>query len=221
MRPPAGITVDRRPARPQPSLLPEGIVAVIRSASVEEAVTIGGALAAAGVLHLEITFTIPNAQDAIRELSDTTDANVGAGTVLTAQQASAAADAGARFLVSPTLVPAVLRRAAELDLPSIAGALTPTEALSASTAGASAVKLFPVGSVGGAGYVRALREVFPDIKWVVSGGISAAEVVAYRHAGCTAICLGGALISREALARGDREALVAYAAGALRVAEGP
>lgn len=204
-----------------PSCLPEGIVAVIRSASVEEAVKIGTALAAAGVRHLEITFTIPQAQDAIRELSTATDANVGAGTVLTEEQASEAADAGATFLVSPTLVPAVLRRARELDLPAIAGALTPTEAWSAAAAAASAVKLFPVGSVGGANYVRALREVFPDITWVVSGGISTTEVAEYRQAGCTAICLGGALISREALARGDHEALVAHAARALRVAEGP
>lgn len=212
--------MDRPQSRSLPPSLPEGIVAVIRSASVDEAVTIGGALAAAGVRHLEITFTIPKAQDAIRELSTTTDANVGAGTVLTAQQASDAAAAGARFLVSPTLVPEVLDRARELDLPAIAGALTPTEVLSAARAGATAVKLFPVGSVGGAGYVRALREVFPDIKWVVSGGISTTDVAAYRQAGCTAICVGGALISRAALARGDREALVAHAAWALRVAAG-
>lgn len=201
--------------------MPAGIIAVIRSASVEEAVTIGSALAEAGVRHLEITFTIPHAQDAIRELAETTDAQVGAGTVLTERQASDAADAGATFLVSPTLVPAVLHRAQELDLPAIAGALTPTEALTAATAGASAVKLFPVGSVGGASYVRALREVFPEITWVVSGGITTAEVAAYREAGCTGICLGGALISREALARGDHEALVAHAARALRAAEGP
>jgi len=210
--------VNESVSHPAHSRLPEGILAVIRSASVDEAVTIGTALAMAGVRHLEITFTIPQAQDAIRELVVATDARVGAGTVLTEQQASAAASAGASFLVSPTLVPAVVQRAQELDLPSIAGALTPTEALRAASAGASAVKLFPVGSVGGASYVRALREVFPAIKWVVSGGIATAEVAAYREAGCTAICLGGALIDREALARGDHDALVAHAVRALGVA---
>lgn len=213
--------MNRPVSRPPHPHLPEGIVAVIRSASVDEAVTLARALATAGVRNLEITFTIPNAQDAIRELSETTDAKVGAGTVLTEQQAVDAADAGATFLVSPTLVPSVVRRATELDLPAIAGALTPTEALNAATAGASAVKLFPVGSVGGASYVRALREVFPGITWVVSGGITTAEVAAYRQAGCTAVCLGGALISREALARGDHEALVKHAARALHAAEGP
>lgn len=200
--------------------MPSGIIAVIRAGSARDAVEIGVALSEAGVAHLEVTFTVPDAPDAIRELDAAVSATVGAGTVVTEQQATLAAEVGARFLVSPTLDQAVARRAADLGLPYIPGALTPTEVAAALAAGAAAVKLFPIGSVGGAAHVRALREVFPDAIWVVSGGVRPIDVGGYRDAGVTGICLGGALIDRDALARRDRPALVAHAVEALRTVGG-
>jgi len=98
-----------------------------------------------------------------------------------------------------------------VGLPYIGGALTPTEVLASMREGSDAVKLFPVGAVGGLSYLRALREPLPDLRAVVSGGISAAEARGYLAAGAHAVCLGGALIDREAAGRGDADAVAARA----------
>lgn len=205
-------------AAPAAPTAPAGIVAVVRAGSADDAVAIGRALAEAGVPHLEITFTVPDAPRAIHLLADETDANVGAGTVMTPVQVGLAVDAGARFIVSPSLEPGVVEASLAAGVAAVPGALTPTEISRAIAAGATAVKLFPVGSVGGPAYVRAVAEVFPCTSWVVSGGIGADEVGEYERAGCGAICLGSALIDREALARGDHAAMVARARRALEIA---
>ena len=100
-------------------------------------------------------------------------------------------------------------------MPYVGGALTPTEVLASMRAGVDAVKLFPVGSVGGPAYLRALREPLPGLRAVVSGGIGAGEVRDYLAAGAHAVCLGGALIDRAAASRGDVEAIAARARQAL------
>ena len=110
----------------------------------------------------------------------------------------------------PVTDPAVLARAHDRGVPYVGGALTPTEVLASMRAGSDAVKLFPVGSVGGAGYLRALREPLPGLRAVVSGGIAAAEVPGYLAAGAHAVCLGGALIDRAAADRGDVDAVAAH-----------
>jgi 2-dehydro-3-deoxyphosphogluconate aldolase/(4S)-4-hydroxy-2-oxoglutarate aldolase len=108
-----------------------------------------------------------------------------------------------------------LGEAHRCGVPYVGGALTPTEVLASMRAGADAVKLFPVGSVGGAGYLRALREPLPGLRAVVSGGIAAGEVGGYLAAGAHAVCLGGALIDREAARLGDTAAVAAWARAAL------
>lgn len=197
---------------------PKGIVAVIRADSTAEAHFIGSALSDAGVGHLEITFTVPDAAVVIRSLSAAGRANIGAGTVMTPSQAAIAVDAGARFLVSPSLEPGVVELAREAGVPIVPGALTPTEISRAVASGGSAVKLFPVSSLGGHNYVKAVAEVFPGVSWVASGGIKPHEAQAYWKAGCRAICLGAALINREALERGDHSAMVVHAKSVLRTA---
>ena len=109
----------------------------------------------------------------------------------------------------------MLARAHDHGVPYVGGALTPTEVLASMRAGSDAVKLFPVGSVGGPAYLRALREPLPGLRAVVSGGIGAAEVRDYLAAGAHAVCLGGALIDRAAASRGDVEAIAARARQAL------
>jgi 2-dehydro-3-deoxyphosphogluconate aldolase/(4S)-4-hydroxy-2-oxoglutarate aldolase len=136
---------------------------------------------------------------------------LGAGTVLDPEACSDCAAAGAAFIVSPVTDPAVLARAHDRGVPYVGGALTPTEVLASMRAGSDAVKLFPVGSAGGAGYLRALREPLPGLRAVVSGGIAAAEVPGYLAAGAHAVCLGGALIDRAAAGRGDADAVAAHA----------
>lgn len=196
------------------SAVPVGILPVIRSASAREALVIARGLIEAGVDGLEVTFTVPAAQDVIRELS-TSGIALGAGTVRTLEQCEAAAEAGAAFVVAPDLDPAVVQRAHELGMAAVPGALTPGEVGRCLAAGADAVKLFPVGSVGGAAYVRSLSEPFPGVHWVVSGGIAAHDVSDYRRAGVRTICMGGALIDRAAAAAGDSDGVARYAARVL------
>ena len=200
--------------------VPGGVIAVVRAASAAEARTIVHGLGRAGVPAIELTMTVPDAVRIIAEFAGSdlvseTGTVLGAGTVLDPAEAVACARAGARFLVSPVTDAAVLGEAHRWGVPYVGGALTPTEVLASMRAGTDAVKLFPVGSVGGAGYLRALREPLPGLRAVVSGGIAAGEVGDYLAAGAHAVCLGGALIDREAARRGDVGGVAAWARAAL------
>jgi 2-dehydro-3-deoxyphosphogluconate aldolase/(4S)-4-hydroxy-2-oxoglutarate aldolase len=200
------------------------VIAVVRAGSAAEARTIVRGLARAAVPAIELTMTVPDAVGIFAELAGEVGALaaglgsqtvLGAGTVLDPADAAACAGAGARFLVSPVTDVDVLGEAHRCGIPYVGGALTPTEVLASMRAGADAVKLFPVGSVGGAGYLRALREPLPGLRAVVSGGIAAGEVGGYLAAGAHAVCLGGALIDREAARRGDVDEVAAWARAAL------
>jgi 2-dehydro-3-deoxyphosphogluconate aldolase/(4S)-4-hydroxy-2-oxoglutarate aldolase len=198
----------------EPSV-PGGVIAVVRAGSTEECRTIVAGLGAAGVGAIEVTMTVPGAVGVIAELAPEDGPPIGAGTVLDAGTAVACAAAGARFLVSPVTDPASVAAAHEAGVVYVGGALTPTEVFAAVAAGVDAVKIFPIGVVGGARYLAALREPFPDLAAVVSGGIAAADVGTYFAAGAHAVCLGGALIDRAAAASGDIAAVADYARAAL------
>ena len=206
-----------RPARPGPGrprpAVPAGVIAVVRAPTAGQARAIVRGLILAAVPAVELTMTVPGAVRIIAEFAASALSGgtaLGAGTVLDPEACSACAAAGAAFIVSPVTDPAVLARAHDRGLPYVGGALTPTEVLASMRAGSDAVKLFPVGSVGGAGYLRALREPLPGLRAVVSGGIAAAEVPGYLAAGAHAVCLGGALIDRAAARRGDVDAVAAH-----------
>jgi 2-dehydro-3-deoxyphosphogluconate aldolase/(4S)-4-hydroxy-2-oxoglutarate aldolase len=141
----------------------------------------------AGVAIVEVTLDDPRALEAIRRRPGTL-----AGTVRTPDQVDAAAEAGAAAIVSPAFVPAVLERAAELGLPAIPGALTPTEVETAWQAGAAMVKLFP-GGLGGPRYVRDLLAPLRDVPLVVTGGVDASNAAAFLAAGAVAVGVGSAL----------------------------
>lgn len=196
-------------------LLPVGIVAVVRAPSPEAAIDIAVGLSTAGVDGIEVTFTVPEAARVIAELQDLLACPIGAGTVRTVEDCAAAAAAGAAFIVSPDLNRDVVELAHSLGLASVPGALTPSEVGRCIDAGADAVKVFPVGALGGAGYLRTLNEPFPGTAWVVSGGVGPDEVQAYRDAGSSMICMGGSLIDRAAAQRGDRAAIAAHGASVL------
>jgi 2-dehydro-3-deoxyphosphogluconate aldolase/(4S)-4-hydroxy-2-oxoglutarate aldolase len=140
---------------------------------------------------IEVTMTVPGAVGLIAELASGDGPPIGAGTVLDVGTAAACAGAGARFLVSPITDPASVAAAHEAGIVYVGGALTPTEAFAA------------------------LREPFPDLVAVVSGGIAAADVGTYFAAGAHAVCLGGALIDRRAAAAGDVAAVADHARAAL------
>jgi len=192
------------------ALAPAGILAVIRADTAAAAYTIGLGLAEAGVDGVEITFTVPDALGVIERLAREAACPVGAGTVLGEDDARAAIERGATFVVSPDLRPAVVVAARAGGAASVPGALTPGEVGRCLDAGADAVKIFPVGALGGPAYIRTLSEPFPGVDWVVSGGISPEQIAEYRSVGVRAICMGGALIDRGAAAAGDVAAVARH-----------
>jgi 2-dehydro-3-deoxyphosphogluconate aldolase/(4S)-4-hydroxy-2-oxoglutarate aldolase len=190
-----------------------GILPVVRAASAAEAIAVGDALGEGGIRALEITMTVPDAVNVIREAVARygDEFLIGAGTVVDEEQARACIDAGARFVVSPIVdveTIAVCRRANVAALP---GALTPTEVVQAWRAGADFVKVFPCSAVGGASYVKALKAPLPHIPLVPTGGVTLETVGAFFAAGASAVGVGGDLCDLLAIRSGRREKLVAAA----------
>jgi len=177
------------------------------------------ALVAGGIRLLEVTLDTPGALDAISRAS-ANGRSVGAGTVTTADQVRACADAGAGFVVSPGLVLDVVETAARLGIEAVPGVFTPTEVQQAASHGAETVKLFPA-SLGGPGYVRSLRGPFPTIGLVPTGGVGIEDVAAFLAAGATAVGLGGALVGSDPPAsQGELDSIVTRASEALHAAAG-
>ena len=194
-----------------------GVVAVIRTPTADLAVRAAVALAAGGVVASEVTFTVPGAADAIDALRRRHEAGdlpesfcLGAGTVVTADQATAAVDAGARYLVCPHLSPDVARVAADRGVALLPGALTPGEVFAARAAGGDVIKIFPASRMGPS-YLADLRGPYPDIPLMPTGGVSAANLHEWFAAGAAAVGAGGDLVDKRAVASGDWGELTARA----------
>jgi 2-dehydro-3-deoxyphosphogluconate aldolase/(4S)-4-hydroxy-2-oxoglutarate aldolase len=154
------------------------------------------ALAAGGIELFEITIDTPGALAAVEQAAGDSR-TVGVGTILTGEQVRASAAAGARFVVSPGLIPEVVQTADELEIEALPGVFTATEILAATTVGARVMKVFPA-NYGGPGYIRALRGPFPSAALVPTGGVRVDEIEAYLEAGATAVALGSELVGRTA-----------------------
>ena len=191
-----------------------GVVPVIRADTAAAAVRVVEALVEAGLLVAEITMTVPGALGAIARVARQFAGRVlvGAGTVTDAADVRRAVDSGAEFIVSPSLVPDVVAASSAANVAAIAGALTPTEVQHAVYAGADFVKIFPVQAVGGASYIRALRGPFPTVRFVPTGGVNVQTVGDFLRAGSAAVGVGGELVVREAIERGDFAAIGSLAA---------
>ena len=148
------------------------------------------AAARGGLRLLEITLTTPGALEAIRALADDEGVIVGAGTVLSVQDARDVAAAGARFAMSPVLDAAVIAESHRLGMLAIPGGGTATEILAASRAGALLVKVFPAGPLGGPEFLRKIRGPLPDIPLVPTSGPSAETLADYLAAGAVAVGVG-------------------------------
>ncbi len=159
----------------------------------------------------EITLTTPGAVEVIGDLAQDPELCIGVGTVLTADQGRAAIDAGAAFVVSPAFVPGLAEVGAQAGVPIALGAATPTEALRAHEAGAAFVKVFPAAQLGGSGFIKALRSVYPMIEIMPTGGIEAGNLAAYFAAGAVCVGMGGQLVSDAALQAGDDQTIRAAA----------
>ena len=196
-----------------------GIVPVVRAPSAALAIRAVEAVLAGGISIFEITMTVPGAIELIRSLCDRFKdrAIVGAGTVLTAEQARECIDAGARFIVSPGTDIATIEAAHARDIAVMPGALTPTEVITAWKAGADLVKIFPCSALGGAKYLRALRGPLPQVKMLPTGGVSPSTASEYIAAGAAALGVGSELVDVAALEAGQ-DAVVTERARELRAA---
>lgn len=179
---------------------------VVPVATVEDpgsAVAIGMALLAGGVGCIEITFRHPAAAEAIRKAREVEGLLVGAGTVLSAEQARAAADAGALFAVAPGTNEEVVRVCDELGLPFFPGVATASEIERARSLGRQVVKVFPVAQVGGPAFLRAVSATYPDVGFVPTGGVDAANMGEYLAVPSVVAC-GGSWLVRPELVREGR-----------------
>jgi 2-dehydro-3-deoxyphosphogluconate aldolase / (4S)-4-hydroxy-2-oxoglutarate aldolase len=177
-----------------------GIVAAVRVYSADEALFAAEAVATGGVSVIEITLTVPQATKVIAQLvKNRPHLAVGAGGVVDTAVARQCLDAGAHFLTSDGLDPAVIEFAVKQDVTVLPGALTPTEVLSAWRANAHFVKVVPCAQIGGETYIGSLHKMFPHIPLIAAGGVSHKNASKFIFAGATAIGIGGELFPLEAL----------------------
>ncbi len=180
------------------------LVAVVRSKSAADALALARAAAEGGIRFVEITFSVPGALDVIKELSAQKNLHVGAGTVLAPQQAERAIGAGAQFIVAPSLELNLIGLCHTANLACFPGAATPTEIIAAQRARADLVKIFPADLLGGPYFIRQMQGPFPDVRFLVSGGVSLKNVSDYVRAGVTGICLGSAYLGSLLAEKGKK-----------------
>lgn len=179
------------------------LVAVVRSAKAQEALSLARAAGESGIRFIEITLTVPGALDVIKELVSQRQWHVGAGTVLSPQNAERALTAGAEFVVSPSLEINLIGLCHAANVACFPGAATPTEIIAAHRAHADLVKVFPADLLGGPYFIRQMQGPFPEVRFMVSGGVSLDNVIEYVNAGVTGICLGSAYLGRLLAERGE------------------
>ncbi|MFF7312349.1 bifunctional 4-hydroxy-2-oxoglutarate aldolase/2-dehydro-3-deoxy-phosphogluconate aldolase [Streptomyces sp. NPDC008137] len=198
------------------SLRRQRLLAIVRGKDPVAALRTVHALVEEGIAAVEISLTTADALAVIRQARAALgpDALLGAGTVRSAADAARAVDAGASYLVTPALVDGP----APCGVPVLMGALTPSEIEAALARGADAIKLFP-GSLGGPGYLRALRDPFPEVPFVPVGGVDAQAARDYLARGALAVGVGSPLVG-DAADGGDLNQLRVRAAEFRRVAAG-
>jgi 2-dehydro-3-deoxyphosphogluconate aldolase/(4S)-4-hydroxy-2-oxoglutarate aldolase len=205
--------------RTRDEVLEDGVILCARMNEGDAIVDACRAAIRGGLRVLEITLTTPGAFEAIGALAADGDAVVGAGTVLTVEQAREVKAAGGRFVLSPVFDPAVIAEAHRLEMLAVPGTASPTEILAAYHSGARLIKVFPIGALGGPTFLRAVRGPFPDIPLAATNGPTAESLGDYFAAGALTVGLGGevfhegyTLASIEAAARRVRQAVQTYRA---------
>jgi 2-dehydro-3-deoxyphosphogluconate aldolase/(4S)-4-hydroxy-2-oxoglutarate aldolase len=195
-----------------------GLVPVVRAETSDQARRAVAAIMAGGVNVLEVTMTVPGAISVIEQLAKAFgEALIGAGTVLDSETADKCIQAGAQFIVSPSLNEETIAFCRAQDVAIFPGALTPTEVVRAWNAGADAVKVFPAGAVGGASYLRALKAPLPHIELIPTGGVSLKTAADFIKAGAMALGVGADLVDMKALRDGNDQLITERARQFLEV----
>ena len=186
------------------ALLDPGVIAVVRASRTDQVLPLARALLSGGIVAVEVTLTTPQAIEAIHlaSLELGSEALIGVGTVLDETTARAAIEAGAEFVVSPILRPALVGVAHSLEKPVMLGACTPTEAQLAFEAGSDFVKLFPADGLGPE-FIKAIRAPLPHLRIVPTGGVDLETIGEFFRAGCVAVGAGSSLISKRILETDD------------------
>src|SRR5256712_5851723 len=192
------------------------LVAVVRTPTVEAAELAARAMARAGVRLVEITLTVPDAYELIAALATDDElaaqgAIVGAGTVLSGAQAEDALIAGARFLVSPALIPEMIAAGRSRDAMTMPGTMTPTEMVKAAELGADFIKVYPLATIGGPAFITNVRRALQHLPLVATGNVEYDEIPAYFKAGVVGFGIGGPPIRPDLLQRHDDDRIVANA----------
>ncbi|MEV0064445.1 bifunctional 4-hydroxy-2-oxoglutarate aldolase/2-dehydro-3-deoxy-phosphogluconate aldolase [Nocardia sp. NPDC050718] len=167
---------------------------VVRAPDIPDPVGLAEALAGAGIRAVELTFTTLGVLDAVRKASAVSAAVIGVGTVTRRDQAEAAIEAGAKFLVTPALRPEVADVAVAHGIPVVMGAFTPSEVLAAVELGAAAVKIFPARALGPA-YLKDLLGPFPHVFLIPSGGVNSHNAREFLRAGAIAVTAGTEVVA--------------------------
>ncbi len=195
-----------------------GLLAVIRGPSADLTVRMVEALVAGGVLGIEVTYSTPDAETVVRRLSSMFPDRIllGMGTLTKPEQAMAAKEAGANFIVSPVCEPSLVKSMVASGLLSMAGAFTPTEVLQTYNLGVDVVKIFP-GSLGGPAYVKALKGPFPYIPMMPTGGVSSSNVAEWFATGVIAVGAGSELCPPQLAKEGKFDEITRRAAEFVQV----
>ena len=189
-------------------ILSSGVVAVIRMKDKAKLQKVIDAIQKGGVTCIEITMTVPNAVEIIRELSAAVskDVTIGAGTVTDAKTAGEVIKAGAKFVVGPIADIEMINACRGQDVVVMPGCFTPTEIFSAWKAGADIIKVFPATSLGPK-YFKDLAGPFPDIRLMPTGGVTIDNVGEWVKAGAVAVGIGSDLLDKKAIEDGRYEVL--------------
>ncbi len=195
------------------------VVPLVQADDPAIAVETSRALAAGGLKVAEVVFRTDRALECLRAVADEVPEMIaGAGTVLSAEQANAALDHGAKFIVSPGLDDGVVSVAKERGVPVYPGTMTPSEVQHAFNLGLDTVKFFPASIAGGVPALKALASVFRTMKFMPTGGVSPGNLADFLAVPAVLACGGSWLTPKDAVAAGDFDAITALAAEAVEIA---
>jgi 2-dehydro-3-deoxyphosphogluconate aldolase/(4S)-4-hydroxy-2-oxoglutarate aldolase len=187
------------------------LMVAVRTDTPEKAYKAAAACVEGGIRFVEITFSVPDADDVIRRLGQDERVTVGAGTILSSDETKRALRAGAAYIVSPNFDEEVVAFTKREGAVSIPGACTPTEIYRAHKAGGDIIKLFPFVEIGGLGFLRVIRGPFPFIRYMLCGGVNLENIGGYLSARAAGILVGSAIIRKDLVDAEDWDSIAGLA----------